>query len=80
MRPEYGFGHLDQPGESGGGADAWNADASLLPPSAAGSFSPGGAETHKTSMSLKKLLACFASDMLQLFDFELCPCHLNESI
>jgi hypothetical protein len=47
--PEYGFGHLDQPGESGGGADAWNADASLLPPSAAGTFFPGGAERHKTA-------------------------------
>jgi hypothetical protein len=29
MRPEYEFGHLDQPGESGGGTDAWNADAAL---------------------------------------------------
>jgi hypothetical protein len=61
MRPEYKFGHLDQPGESGGGADAWNADAALLQqPSPTGSFSPGGAENHKTSMSLKKLrLFCF---------------------
>jgi hypothetical protein len=59
MRPEYKFGHLDQPGESGGGAEAWK-DAALLPPSPIGSFSPGGAESLTTSMSLKKLrLFCF---------------------
>jgi hypothetical protein len=60
MRPEHEFGHLDRPGESGGGADAWNADAALLPPSPTGSFSPGGTESHTTSLSLKKLrLFCF---------------------
>jgi len=80
MRPEYEFGHLDQPGENCGGADAWNADAALLPPSPSGSFSPGGAESHKTTMSLKKLLDCAAFDMLQFFDFELHPYRSNESI
>jgi hypothetical protein len=48
------------------------------PPS--GSYSPAGTESHKTSMSLKKLLACFTSDMLQLFDFDLRPYRSNESV
>jgi hypothetical protein len=51
-----------------------------LPPSPGGTFSPAGTESHKTSMSLKKLLACFASDMLQLFDFDLRPYRSNESV
>jgi hypothetical protein len=51
-----------------------------LPPPPSGSYSPAGTESHKTSMSLKKLLACFTSDMLQLFDFDLRPYRSNESV
>jgi len=51
-----------------------------LPPSPDGSFSPAGTESHKTSMSLKQLLACFASDMLRLYDFDLRPYRSNESL
>jgi hypothetical protein len=69
MRPEYEFGHLDSR------AKTVAADAVLLPPSPSGSFSPGGAESHKTTMSLKKFF-----DMLQFFDFELRPYRSNESI
>ena len=51
-----------------------------LPPPPSGSYSPAGTESHKTSMSLIKLLACFTSDMLQLFDFDLRPYRSNESV